>query len=97
MGDGVRQDGGGVFLCVLRFFVVVSFKRLCGRRLKLAAVGGGFAASTAQLRAKAEKLEAKAFKNAADGFKLRAELPRSLHRERGCGQRSSNSRQGKTN
>src|ERR1035437_3787771 len=59
--------------------------------------GGVFAARPRKLRAKAEKLAAKAFKNAADGFKLRAELPRSRHRERGCGQRSSNSRQGKTN
>src|ERR1035437_5028510 len=49
------------------------------------------------MRAKAEELAAKAFKNAENGFKLRAELPRSRHRERGCGQRSSNSRQGKTN
>src|ERR1035437_10206574 len=59
--------------------------------------GGVFAARPRKLRAKAEKLAAKAFKNAADGFKLRAELPRSRHRERGCGQRFSNSRQGKTN
>src|ERR1035437_3023566 len=49
------------------------------------------------MRAKAEELAAKAFKNAENGFKLRAELPWSRHRERGCGQRFSNSRQGKTN
>src|ERR1035437_320771 len=59
--------------------------------------GGGFAARPRKLRAKAEKLAANAFKNAADGFKLRAELPRSRHRERGCGQRFFNLRQGETN